>query len=100
MDSDTSVMFDTVKEAFNYIAAFIEVFINRTSLFGIGPEGNDNFCSSLCNHVSKPVTVITFVNYYCSCYIICQQDLCLPVVGLLANRKYQPTEIASALQQA
>jgi len=47
--------------------------------------------------VSKAVTIIAVVSDYSCWPIICKKRLCLPVVGLLANGKYQPTVIAQCI---
>ncbi len=78
--SNSAIVFHSVEEAFNFVTVFVQILLNVTGFFGVSAGGNDYFCSTLCQELSKPVTIIAFVSDHRSGFILPQKRLRLFMV--------------------
>lgn len=90
-------MFDSVKEALDLVAVFVEVLINGTGFFGIGSGRNDYCRFTPSDDCSKVAAVVALVRYHGSRHILSQERLCLPVVRLLTSREDKPAGVAKGV---
>lgn len=97
--SDATKLFESVEEAFNQIAIFVQVPIDGALLGPIGPRWNDGMRSLALDRSDKRVGIVPVVGKNAICRKACNQGLGLGDVGLLASRQDRPHWIPESVHR-